>query len=54
MRPHFWFDDLPAEPIAPPQLTVYPSEPRDTGLVDKDGHAIMAAPEPIGFLGGKL
>ena len=53
-RPSSWDDYHAGSSNTPPNLTVYDRErvPRETGLLDSNGHKIMTddAPEPIGFL----
>lgn len=43
---------MPEQYDAPPapQITVFPSEPTNTGILDADGNPIMRNPYPVGFL----
>lgn len=46
-----WVEDEEAwdAPVNDHVPTVCDHEPIDTGLIDKDGNAIMRAPNPVGF-----
>jgi hypothetical protein len=42
------------EEAKPANVTVWPDDSRDTGLLDADGNPIMASDRaPLGFLGGE-
>jgi hypothetical protein len=47
-----WWQEMPEQYDAPPapQITVFPSEPTNTGILDADGNPIMRNPYPVGFL----
>jgi hypothetical protein len=47
-----WWHEMPEryEETTVPSVTVFPTEPVKTGLLDQDGNPIMRNPERIGFL----
>ena len=52
IKPVNWWQDMPEryEETTLPVLTVYPSEPTQTGILDENGNPIMRNPERMGFL----
>lgn len=51
-RTRSWWQVMPDEyaPTPMQQVTVFPTEPINTGLLDANGNPIMRDPYPIGFL----
>lgn len=51
-RERSWWHWMPDEydPTPTQTVTVFPTEPVKTGLLDQDGNPIMRNPERIGFL----
>lgn len=41
-----WYDELPMIP----SITVYDTDARPTGLLDRDGNEVVALPDPVGFV----
>jgi hypothetical protein len=48
---HWMPDEYAPTPTQP--VTVFPSEPINTGVLDANGNPIMRNPEQIGFLRGE-